>query len=160
MNQKKARKIITVVIAAVFIVSFDLYGCNKTYKPADDEIALQITLDTKEDVGLIVYDYSVGENEFSGGVSNADKSLINHNDVIIQPLNKQQDFNNLSDIENLTIKFTIITEYVDPNYDNIYPEEYTKVIETPIALNAHYSESYFITIIGDQTNGYQAFLEE
>lgn len=160
MNQKKARNIITVVIAAVFIVSFALYGCNKTYKPADDEIALQITLDTKEDVGLIVYDYSVGENEFSGGVSNADKSLINHNDVIIQPLNKQRDFNNLSDIENLTIKFTIITEYVDPNYDNIYPEEYTKVIETPIALNAHYGESYFITIIGDQTNGYQAFLEE
>ena len=91
MNQKKARKIITVVIVAVFIVSFALYGCNKTYKPADDEIALQITLDTKEDVGLIVYDYSVGENEFSGGVSNADKSLINHNDVIIQSLNKQQD---------------------------------------------------------------------
>lgn len=160
MNQKKARKIIAVVIAAVFIVSFTLYGCSKTYTPADDEIALQITLDTKEDVGLIVYDYSVGENEFSGGISNADKSLINHNDIIIQPLNKQQDFNNLSDIEDLTIKFTIITEYVDPNYDNIYPEEYTKVIETPIDLNAHYGESYFITISGDKTNGYQAFLEE
>lgn len=160
---KKNKKIIIGIIC-VFVISVSAFALivnykNNEFKVADDEIALQIKLDVKEDIGLIIYDYSVGEFEYSGGISNADKSLIKHKDVIIEPLKKQPDFNNLSDIEDLTIKFTIVTEYVDPNYENIYPEEYKRVIETPIPLNAHYGEAYSITISGDKTNGYEAVLE-
>ncbi len=158
MNKNK--KIIISVICTLVIcgLAFVLFA-NNEFKVADDEIVLQIKLDTKEDVGLIIYDYSVGGFEHSGGISNADKSLIKHNDLLIQPMSKQPDFDNLSDIEDLTIKFTVITEYVAPNYENIYPEEYTKIIEAPISLKAHYGESYSITISGDKMNGYEAALE-
>lgn len=157
----KNKKIIISVISILAIcgLAFALF-INNAFKVADDEIALQIKLDVKEDIGLIVYDYSVGEFEHSGGTSNADKSLLNHSSQIIIPMSKQLDFDNLSDIEDLTIKFTVITEYVDPNYDNIYPKEYTKIIETPIFLKAHYGESYSVTISGDKTNGYEAALEK
>lgn len=158
----KNKKIIISVICILItcVLAFALFINNNEFKVAEDEIALQIKLDTKEDIGLIIYDYSVGGFEHSAGVSNADKSLIKHNDVIIETISKQLELDNLSDIEDLTIKFTIITEYEDPNYDNIYSEEYTKIIETPISLKAHYGESYSITITGDKANGYKAVLEE
>lgn len=159
-NKKIIISVICILITCVLAFALFVNNKNNEFKVADDEIALQIKLDTKEDIGLIIYDYSVGGFEHSGGVSNADKSLIKHNDLIIQPMSKQPDFDNLSDIEDLTIKFTIITEYEDPNYDNIYSEEYTKIIETPISLKAHYGESYSITISGDKANGYEAVLEE
>lgn len=162
MPSDKKIIIIYICIFAVCVLFFALLVNNKNNesKITDDEIVMKIKLDTKEDVGLIVYDYSVGGFEHSGGISNADKSLIKNNDLIIQPMSKQLDFDNLSDIEDLTIKFRIITEYVDPNYDNIYPEEYTKIIEPSISLKAQYGEVYFIIISGDKTNGYKVTLEE
>ena len=150
------KKLITVMMLLV------LFGCSKpddvTYKASDDEIALQIQLDIKEDIGLLIVDYEANESSGSGGTSNADKSLLKHDEFIIYTLSKQE-FENPSDVENMTIQFTIITEYVDPNYENIYPEEYTKEMNT-ISLHAKFGESYYITITGDKTNGYEAVLEE
>ena len=51
---------------------------SKKYVPADDEIVLHIQFDTKDDISLLVYDYRVDDHEYSGGISNADKSLIKH----------------------------------------------------------------------------------
>ena len=48
------------------------------YAPADDEIAVHIQFDTREDIGLLVYDYCADGHEYSGGTSNADGSLIGH----------------------------------------------------------------------------------
>ena len=58
----------------------------------------------------------------------------------------------------MSIQFTVITEYVDPNYENIYPVEYTKLMDA-IPLKANFGESYLITISGDKMNGYKAVLE-
>ena len=55
------------------------------------------------------------------------------------------------------MQFRIITEYVDPNYENVYPDDITKYME-PISWKANFGESYFITITGDKTNGYKAVL--
>ena len=55
------------------------------------------------------------------------------------------------------VQFRIITEYVDPNYENVYPDDITKYIE-PISWEARFGESYFITITGDKINGYKAVL--
>ena len=107
---------------------------------------------------MLIVDYEANESSGSGGTSNADKSLLKHDEFIIYILSKQE-FKNPSDVENMTIQFTIITEYVDPNYENIYPEEYTKKMNT-ISLHAKFGESYYITITGDKTNGYEAVLEE
>ncbi len=128
-------------------------------KVAEDEIGLQITLNTKEDFGLLIIDYR-DENGFGGqgGLSNANKSLLKHDDQLFFTLPKHA-FDNPSDVENLSIQFTIITEYVDPNFDNIYPAEYT-IPMAAIPLQASFGESYSIKISGDVTIGYKAVLEE
>lgn len=146
----------------IIMMILTLSGCSKSddipYEAGDNEIALQIQLDIKEDIGLLIVDYEANDSSGSGGTSNADKSLLKHDELLIYTLDKQN-FKNPSDVENLSIQFSIITEYVDPNYENIYPEEYTKEMDA-IALHAKFGESYYITITGDKINGYEAVLEK
>ena len=146
---------IAVVLALVFIVYYR--AVPDEYVPAADEIALHIQLDTEEDIGLLVYDYRADSHEYSGGISNADGSLIKHDSDNIVVWNKDE-LNTLSDTFELSMQFRIITEYVTPNYENIYPDDITKYME-PISWDANFGESYFITITGDKTNGYKAILK-
>ena len=146
---------IAVVLILVFIVYYRVVPDE--YVPATDEIALHIQLDTEEDIGLLVYDYRTDGHEYSGGISNADESLIKHDSDNIVVWNKEE-LNTLSDIFELSMQFRIITEYVTPNYENIYPDDITKYME-PISWDANFGESYFITITGDKTNGYKAILK-
>lgn len=153
MNKKKIKIIIAIVIVFVLGVLLYFKMSSNEYKVADDEIAMHIQLDTKEDIGLIVFDYIVDGHGYSGGIANADKSLLNHNSKEIQVWNKQE-LNTSSDSVDITMHFRIITEYVDPNYENIYPNDITKNIELPISWNAKFGEEYFVTITGDNQNGY------
>ena len=154
------KKVIGIVTAIVIVLGLNLVAYNQItpdeYVPAADEIALHIQLDTEEDVGLLVYDYRTNSHEYSGGISNADKSLIKHDSDNIVVWNKEE-LNNLSDTFELLMQFRIITEYVAPNYENVYPDDITKHIE-PISWEAHFGETYFITITGGKTNGYKAVL--
>lgn len=154
------KKVIGIVTAIVIVLGLSLVAYNQItpdeYVPAADEIALHIQLDTEEDVGLLVYDYRTNNHEYSGGISNADKSLIKHDSDNIVVWNKEE-LNNLSDTFELLMQFRIITEYVAPNYENVYPDDITKHIE-PISWEAHFGETYFITITGGKTNGYKAVL--
>lgn len=157
MNKKRIGT--AVAIAAVLGLGFILYNqtISDEYVPADDEIALYIQLDTEEDIGLLVFDYSANGSEQSGGISNADKSLMKHNERLIEVWNKET-LQCSSDTVELSIQFRIITKYVDPNFENIYPEDITKYIDGPLSWNADFGQAYFITITGDQANGYQAVL--
>lgn len=146
---------IAVVLILVFIVYYRVVPDE--YVPAADEIALHIQLDTEEDIGLLVYDYRADGHEYSGGISNADGSLIKHDSDNIVVWNKEE-LNTLSDTFELSMQFRIITEYVTPNYENIYPDDITKYME-PISWDANFGDSYFITITGDKTNGYKAILK-
>ena len=154
------KKIIGMAAAAVIVLGLSLVIYNQIipdeYVLADDEIALHLKLDTEEDVGLLVYDYRAGGHEYSGGISNADGSLIQHDSDNIVVWNREE-LNLSSDPFELTMQLRIITEYVAPNYENVYPGDITKYME-PISWEAHFGESYCITITGDQTNGYQAVL--
>ena len=158
MDKKKIG--IAIVIVAVLGLGFLFY--NQTipneYVPADDEIALHIQFDTNEDIGLLVYDYRADGHAYSGGISNADGSLIRHDSDNIVVWNKEE-LNNISDSFELSMQFRIITEYMAPNYENIYPDDITRYLE-PISWEAHFGESYFITITGDRTDGYKAVLNE
>lgn len=73
------KKIIGIIAAIAVVLGLGLIICNQIipneYEPADDEIALHIQLDVGEDIGLLVYDYRVNGHEYSGGISNADRSL-------------------------------------------------------------------------------------
>ena len=154
------KKIIGSIVAIVIVLVLGLIIYNQIipdeYVPAADEIVLHIQLDVEEDVGLLVYDYCADSREYSGGISNADRSLIKHDSDNIIMWNKEE-LNNLSDAFDLSVRFRIITEYVDPNYENVYPDDITKYME-PISWKANFGESYFITITGDKTNGYKAVL--
>ena len=154
------KKTIRMAAAAVIVLGLSLVIYHQIipneYVPADDEIALHLKLDTEEDVGLLVYDYRAGSHAYSGGISNADGSLIQHGSDNTVVWN-QEELNLSSAPFELSMQFRIITEYVAPNYENIYPDDITKYME-PISWEAHFGESYCITITGDQTNGYQAVL--
>lgn len=154
------KKIIGIIAATVVVLGLGLVVYNqiipKEYVPADDEIALHLQLDTEEDVGLLVYDYRADSHEYSGGMSNADGSLIKHDSDVIVVWNKEE-LNSLSDTFELSMQLRIITEYVAPNYENVYPDNITKYTE-PISWEAHFGESYFITITGNKTSGYKAVL--
>lgn len=157
MNKKKNRVAIVIMIALVFGFILCIQLIPDEYKPADDEIALHIQMNTKEDIGLLVFDYYVDDEEYSGSISNADKSLIKSNSDSIMVWNKQE-LSSSSDAVELSIHFRIITEYVDPNYENIYPENITQYIDTPISWKAYFGQEYFITITSDKANGYKAVL--
>lgn len=154
------KKVIGIVAAIVVVLGLSLVVYNQIipneYVPAADEIALHLQLDTEEDIGLLVYDYRADSHEYSGGISNADGSLIKHDSDNIVVLNKEE-LNNIADTFELSMQFRIITEYVAPNYEKIYPDDITRYME-PISWEAHLGESYFITITGDKANGYQAVL--
>lgn len=153
MNKKRIWAVIAIVL--VLGAGFVLYKqiISSDYIPADDEIALYIQLDTKEDIGLLVFDYSANGTNQSGGMSNADKSLIKHDERLINVWNKET-LQCSSDTVDLSIRFRIITEYITPNYENIYPEELTKYLEE-ISFEAHFGETYSFTITGDNISGYK-----
>ena len=152
------KKVIGIIAAIVVVLGLSLVVYNQIipneYVPAADEIALHLQLDTEEDIGLLVYDYRADSHEYSGGISNADGSLIKHDSDNIVVWNREE-LNLSSDPFELTMQLRIITEYVAPNYENVYPDDITKYME-PISWEAHFGESYFITITGDKMNGYKA----
>ena len=76
--------------------------------PADDEIALHIQLDIDRDIGLLVFDYYADGQEHSGGVSNADRSLMKPNSDLIQVWNRQE-LNSSSDTVELSIQYRLVT---------------------------------------------------
>lgn len=149
MKKKIIRIIITIVI--VLVLSLIVYNqiIPNEYVPAGDEIVLHIQLNTEEDIGLLVYDYRADSHEYSGGISNADGSLIKHDSDNIVVWNKEE-LNDLSDTFELSMQFRIITEYMAPNYENVYPDDITKYME-PISWEARFGESYFITITDDKS---------
>ena len=142
------------VLALVCIIFAQ--GGSGTYLTAADEIALRIQLDTKEDVGLLVYDYRAEDRDYSGGISNADASLLPSDSENMVVWNREE-LESTADALALWIRFRVITEYVTPNFENVYPEDITKVLE-PIAWEARFGQTYTIAITGDRTNGYQAVL--
>lgn len=157
MDKKKIS--IVLILIAILGLSSILYQqmVPERYVPADDEIALDIQLDIDREIGLLVFDYYADGQEHSGGISNADRSLMKNNSDMIQVWNRQ-DLNSASDTVELSIRFRMITEYIEPNFENIYPEDMTELIDTPISFHAQFGETYFMTITGDQKSGYKAVL--
>lgn len=157
MSKKKISVVLIVIVILGFGSTLYQQMIPERYVPADDEIALDIQLDIDKDIGLLVFDYYADGQEHSGGISNADRSLIANDSDVIQVWNRQ-DLNSASDAVELSIRFRMITEYVEPNFENIYPEDMTELIDTPISFHAQFGETYFMTITGDQTSGYKAVL--
>lgn len=150
--------IVTIIVLALGAIIMYNQTISGEYTPADDEIVLNIQLNTKEDIGLLIYDYCANDHQYSGGMSNADRSLLKRDEKLVVVWNKQALNEPSSNVE-LSVQFRIITEYVDPNYENIYPEEITQYL-APISWGAHLGGAYCVTITGDKVNDYTAVLNE
>lgn len=107
-------------------------------------------------MGLLVYDYRAEDRDYSGGISNADGSLLPGDSENMVVWNREE-LESTADALALWIRFRVITEYVTPNFENVYPADITKALE-PIAWEARFGQTYTIAITGDRTNGYQAVL--
>lgn len=84
--------------------------------------------------------------------------MLKKDDLIYWSIDKQH-YETVSDMVELLLNFTVITEYCDPNYENIYPEEYTMPMKS-ITFTAKFGDAYSIRITGDKVNGYRAILEQ
>lgn len=145
---------ILLALALVFLSRF----LSPPFSAAEDEIALEIQLDVREDIGLLIIDYAAGDAECSGGVSNADKSPLKRDERLVFTIDRRH-FADPAALENLRIRFRIITAYEPPNYENIYTPEHTMALEE-IILRAEYGKTYQIIIRGGNAGGYQAVLAE
>ncbi len=128
------------------------------YQVGEDEVALYIRLDLEEDIGLVVFDYTVDGREHGGGISNADRSLIRRDEEIIHVW-EAEDLGSPSGIFDLTMRFRIITEYVDPNFENVYPEEITRRLD-PVSWKAETGKAYDVFITGSRDGGYAVSVSE
>ncbi len=157
----KTRNRLCLAFLLTIILSLTLTGCGlfpRADQNKENEIRLRIQLDLKEDIGLLIIDASYDGIETSGGISNADKTMLKKDELLDWSIDKQF-YENADDTGHLTLRFRIVTDYCDPNYENIYPEELVVLLE-PIELEAAFGETYQITITGSQAEGYQATLEE
>ena len=158
ITSDKKKLIMAVFGIFLLILAVDRWYWSRPYSPGKDELALRIQLDTKEDVGLLVYDYYMDGRQHSGGMSNADGSLIKHDEQLFVVWNRNdEEMQITADSVDLWIRFRIITEYVTPNFENVYPEEITRYLE-PLSWKAEFGKAYDITITGDKDNGYVATL--
>ena len=156
---KKKIGIAVLAAAAVLAILILVYhGAREPAQTNADEISLQVQLDLKEDIGLLLIDSDIDGNVSSGGSSNADKTMLKKDDQIYWPI-ERQNYENVPDTVELSLRFTVVTEYCEPNYENTYPEEYQIPMDA-ITFPAEFGKSYSIRITGDKTNGYQAVLEQ
>ena len=156
--KKKIGIAVLVSAAALAILILVYHGTQEPAQTNADEISLQIQLDLKEDIGLLLIDSNMDGAVSSGGSSNADKTMLKKDDCIYWPIERQND-ENIPDNVTLSLRFTVVTEYCEPNYENTYPADYQIPMDV-ITFPASFGESYSIRITGDKTNGYQAVLEQ
>lgn len=147
------------IIVIAFILMILSAGCVRIPYPdlQKNEIKLKILLDTEDDIGLLIVESDVNGKKESGGISNADRSMLRHNDVLYWSIDKEH-YENISDSVTLTLQFTAVTEYCNPNYENIYPEEYS-VMMNELSFVTEFGKEYVIKITGNKVNGYSAIIQ-
>ncbi len=149
--------IVFYMVMAALLTSLVFSG-DRLPRTGEDEIRVIIQLDLKEDIGLLLIDHDVNGTTGTGGISNANKSMLRRDSKDYWTIDKQF-VEHPADTVSVTLRFRVVTEYFDPNYDNIYPEEYVEPMDA-VSFTAEFGKSYSVTITGDRVNGYHAVLED
>ena len=158
------RKIIVsilIILALLIVFAVVKIGTNDDAPPQaeDDEIKVNIRLDLDDDIGLFLVSYDVNGAEGSGGVSNADQSMLKKDSKDLYWSFYKEQLETITDTVDMKLSFTVVTEYFEPNYDNNYPKEYMIPLDV-ISFKANFGETYCVTIKGSKVNGYQVFIDE
>ncbi len=155
----KNKKVFILIILLVLAMLYAFAGCNYTgYEiPDEDKILVNIQLDLDEDIGLLLTEWDINGQTGGSGACNADRSMLKRDSsnewefdrvMLEKPANTYE----------VKLKFIVVTEYFDPNYDFDYPDEYKKPMNE-IAFTAKFGETYYVTITGGHQDGYQAVLQ-
>jgi len=118
------KKIIKVAI--MFILALVLVFAVVKFSPfygapplaEDDEIKVNIKLDLNEDIGLFLINYDVNGADGTGGISNADKSMIKRDSKDLYWSFYKEQLDTSTDTVDVILEFIAVTEYFEPNYDN------------------------------------------
>lgn len=151
------KRVILILLGLLLMIPLFLFIKAKAdHSVLKNEIQLQIQLGLEEDIGLFIVDYDIGGIvDGSGGVSNADKSLLKRDEILYFSIEDRDNALESGKVQKTILNFRVISEYIDPNYENIYPEEITKALDE-ISFNAELGKVYLISIVGDRLNGYTA----
>lgn len=155
----KNKKAFLLIILLVMAMLYAFAGCNYAgYEiPDEDKILVNIQLDLDEDIGLLLTEWDINGQTGGSGACNADRSMLKRDS------SNEWEFDRVmlekpADTYEVKLKFIVVTEYFDPNYDFDYPDEY-KIPMNEIAFTAKFGETYYVTITGGHQEGYQAVLQ-
>lgn len=152
--RKRTKKMLLAILALLIAVS--VAACRS--ETSDEEIRVNIQLELEEDIGLLLTEYTANGKQGMSGSSVADKSMIKRNSMEFWTFEKWMLEDDLADTVELRLKFIVVTEYFEPDYDFDYPEEYTIPMDA-ISFTANFGETYHVTIQGGKTSGYQAVFD-
>ena len=154
---RKILSLTSLVLLVMLLISLFFKLQPEVFEVKDNEIGLEIQLELEEDIGALIYDYYVNQRSVSsGGVMNSDRSLTKRNDRIRIILDSEELGHQMT-IDTLAIDFAIVTDTIEPNFENNYPPELVIPLER-LVFEPTYGEVYQIMIRGDQSNGYTAEL--
>lgn len=154
---KKRIAMAVVIIGMAGILFLILY--SRPYDPSSEQIAFRVYMHTDEDIGLLVYDYQINDHMYSGGISNADRSMIRKDSDDNYIVLNRTELDDAEEPVHVKLSFRIITEYTDPNFENIYPEEITESI-APMDLTVSYGQMINLYITGNRDDGYQSGMKK
>ncbi len=122
------------------------------FEADEDKITLQIQLDLQEDIGLFLCEAEAPGFHVTDGQANADRSLIRRDELLYDSFTRWQ-FMDPDEPKEITLRFSVITEYADPNFENHYPAELTFVTD-PVTISARFGDTVRIIVHGGRDSGY------
>ena len=128
------------------------------YEAEADKINLQIQLDLEEDIGLFLCEAEAPRFHVTDGQANADRSLIRRDELLYDSFTRWQ-FETPGEPKEITLRFSVVTEYVDPNFENDYPDELVTSLD-PVTVSARFGDTVRIVVHGGHDTGYWAELAD
>ena len=122
------------------------------YEAEADKINLQIQLDLEEDIGLFLREAEAPGFSVVGGQSNADRTLIRRDELLYDSFTRWQ-FETPGEPKEITLRFSVVTEYVDPNFENDYPDELVTSLDS-VTVSARFGDTVRIIVHGGRDSGY------
>ena len=124
------------------------------FEAEEDKISLQIQLDLEEDIGLFLREAEAPGFSVTGGQSNADRTLIRRDELLYDSFTRRQ-FETPDEPKKISIRFSVVTEYMDPNFENNYPDELVRSLD-PVTVSACFGDTVRIVVHGGRDSGYWA----
>jgi len=128
------------------------------FEAEEDKISLQIQLDLEEDIGLLLREADAPGFSVTGGQSNADRTLIRRDELLYDSFSRWQ-FEDPGEPKEITLLFSVVTEYVEPNFENVYPDELVTPL-APVTISARFGDTVRIVVHGGHDSGYWAELAD